>query len=108
EDAQINLRVLNALRADFGASDPQVSQWIARWIGEGFAALEQMIGGRFCFGDTPTLADCCLVPQVYNAERFKVDLLSFPKIRAVTDACASLPAFVHAHPDNQPDADRAV
>ncbi|MGZ6042143.1 MAG: maleylacetoacetate isomerase [Asticcacaulis sp.] len=103
-----NLRVLNSLRADFGASDPQVSQWIERWIGEGFAALEQMIDGRFCFGDTPTLADCCLVPQVYNAGRFKVDLSSFPKIRAVAEACAALPAFARAHPDNQPDADRAA
>ena len=102
-----NLRILNALRGDLGASDEQVAQWIGRWIGDGFDALEQMIGGGdFCYGDAPTLADCCLAPQVYNAQRFKIDLAPWPKIRAVAEACEAIPAFTVARPEFQPDADR--
>jgi glutathione S-transferase len=65
-----------------------------------------MAGGRFCFGDAPTLADCCLVPQVYNAVRFRLDMARWPKIRAVAEACDALPAFAAARPEAQPDADR--
>jgi maleylpyruvate isomerase len=102
-----NLRILNALRDDLDASDDQVSQWIARWIGDGFDALESLIGGEtFCYGDAPTLADCCLVPQVYNAQRFKIDLAPWPKIRAVAQACEAIPAFYVARPEMQPDADK--
>ena len=102
-----NLRVLNTLRGDLGASEDQVSQWMTRWIGDGFGALEQLIGGgNFCYGDAPTLADCCLVPQVYSAQRFKVDLSPWPKIRAVAEACQAIPAFYVARPEMQPDADR--
>ena len=102
-----NLRILNALRAEFEASDDQVNQWVVRWIGDGFDALERLIGGGdFCYGDAPTLADCCLVPQVYNAQRFKVDLARWPKIRAVAEACDGVPAFYVARPELQPDADR--
>ncbi len=102
-----NLRILNALRDDLEASDDQVSQWIARWIGDGFDALERLIGGdTFCYGDAPTLADCCLVPQIYNAQRFKIDLASWPKIRAVAEACEAIPAFYVARPEMQPDADK--
>lgn len=102
-----NLRILNALRGDFGATDDQVSQWIARWIGDGFDALEQLIGGGdFCYGDAPTLADCCLMPQVYSAQRFKIDLAPWPRIRAVAEACDAIPAFLVARPDMQPDADK--
>lgn len=102
-----NLRILNALRGDLGASDEQVAQWIGRWIGDGFDALEQMIGGGdFCYGDAPTLADCCLAPQVYNAQRFKIDLKPWPKIRAVAQACEAIPAFMVARPECQPDADK--
>jgi maleylpyruvate isomerase len=102
-----NLRILNALRDDLEASDDQVSQWIARWIGDGFDALERLIGGgTFCYGDAPTLADCCLVPQVYNAQRFKIDLAPWPKIRAVAQACEAIPAFYVARPEMQPDADK--
>jgi len=101
-----NLRILNALRDDFDASDDQVSHWIARWIGEGFDALETLISGNFCFGDAPTFADCCLAPQVFSAQRFKIDLARWPKIRAVTQACDALPAFYVARPEMQPDADR--
>lgn len=103
-----NLRVLNTLRQDFGASSEQVSGWIARWIADGFTALETLIerhGNGFAYGSTPTLADCCLVPQVYSAQRFKVDLTPYPRIRAVAEAAQSLPAFAAAHPDQQPDAE---
>jgi len=103
-----NLRVLNELRREFGASEEQVQAWIARWIGTGFEALEALIaqhGGAYAFGDTVTLADCYLVPQVFNARRFGIDLTPFPRLQAAADAAASLPAFEAAHPDNQPDAD---
>ncbi|PTQ60029.1 maleylpyruvate isomerase [Sphingomonas aurantiaca] len=104
-----NLRILNALRSEFGADDAAVNRWIARWIGEGFAALEVMIarhGSRFAFGATPTIADCHLVPQVYSAERFGVDLTPYPHLKAAADTARALPAFAAAHPDRQPDADR--
>ena len=104
-----NLRVLEALRSDFGASPAQVDAWIARWVTDGFAGLEVMVGGyggAFAFGDTPTLADCCLVPQVYSAERFKVDMAPFPRLRAAAERARALAPFVEAHPDRQPDADR--
>ncbi len=102
-----NLRVLQALRRDFGADEKAVNAWIARWITEGFAALEIAIGrhGRgFAFGDTPTIADCCLIPQVYSAERFAVDLTPYPHLVAAAEAARALPAFRVAHPDRQPDA----
>lgn len=102
-----NLRVLQALRRDIGADEAAVSAWIARWIGDGFAALEVLIGrhGRgFAFGDTPTIADCCLVPQVYSAERFAVDLTQYPQLMAAAETARALPAFQVAHPDRQPDA----
>jgi maleylpyruvate isomerase len=102
-----NLRVLDALRGDFGAGEDQISGWIAQWIGDGFAALERIMathGGTFAFGHAPTLADCYLVPQVYNAERFGVDLSPFSHIRAAAEAARALAAFAAAHPDQQSDA----
>lgn len=104
-----NTRVIRALTA-MQVGQAEQAQWMARWMTDGFNTLEPMIaryGQGFCFGDSPTIADCCLVPQVYSARRFKVDLEPFPAIRAVADACAALPAFVAAHPDNQPDAVKA-
>jgi maleylpyruvate isomerase len=102
-----NLRILNSLRDEFDASDDQISRWIARWIGDGFDALEQLIvGDTFCFGDAPTLADCCLAPQVFSAQRFKIDLDRWPKIRAVAQSCEAMPAFAAARPEAQPDADQ--
>ena len=104
-----NLRVLNALRADFDADTAAVTRWIARWIGDGFAALETMVerhGDGFAFGDRPTLADCHLVPQVYAAERFAVDLAPYPRLVDAARRTAALPAATAAHPDRQPDADR--
>ena len=105
-----NLRILNALRTEFGADEVAVNRWIARWIGDGFAALETLIahhGDGFAFGSTPTIADCHLVPQIYSAERFAVDLAPYPHLRAAADTARALPAFAAAHPDRQPDADRA-
>ena len=105
-----NLRILNALRAEFGADEAAVTRWIARWIGDGFAALETLIarhGDGFAFGATPTIADCHLVPQVYSAERFAVDLSPYPHLKSAADRARALLAFAAAHPDRQPDADRA-
>jgi maleylacetoacetate isomerase len=101
-----NLRILRALTG-LGIEEPGREAWIQRWISDGFEALETLIaehGKGFAFGDAPGLADCCLVPQVYNAERFKTDLTPFPAIRAVAQRCAELPAFAAAHPNTQPDA----
>ena len=101
-----NLRVLRAL-TDLGVAEPDREAWIRRWITDGFTALEQMIvehGQGYAFGSEPTLADCVLLPQVYNAERFKTDLTPFPAIRAVAARCAEHPAFAAAHPNTQPDA----
>lgn len=101
-----NVRVLRQLTR-MGVEPDARTSWARRWINEGFAALEPMIaayGQGFAFGAQPTLADCCLIPQVYSAERNAVDLSPYPAIRAVADACAEHPAFQAAHPDRQPDA----
>jgi maleylpyruvate isomerase len=100
-----NLRVLKAVK-ELGGDQ---AAWTARWIGDGFAALEQMIarhGEGFAFGSTPTIADCHLVPQVYSAERFGVELSPYPQLMAAAAAARAHPAFEAAHPDHQPDADR--
>jgi maleylpyruvate isomerase len=105
-----NLRVLQSLRQDLAANPQQVDAWIARWIGAGFEALEVLIGrhgGAYAFGDAPTLADCYLVPQVYSAERFNVDLSAFPRLVAAAATARKLPAFAAASPAQQPDADGA-
>jgi len=102
-----NLRILNYLKNELGEAQERVDAWIAHWIQEGFAALEVLIdrhGDGFAFGATPTIADCFVVPQVFNAERFSVDLTEFPKIKAVADKARALPAFAAAHPDRQPGA----
>jgi maleylpyruvate isomerase len=102
-----NLRVQTALRRDLDADDAAVASWIARWIADGFAALETLIarhGRGFAFGDAPGLADCVLVPQVYSAERFGVDLAPYPALVAAAERARRLDAFLAAHPDRQPDA----
>lgn len=99
-----NLRVLNAVRELGG----EANAWAARWIAPGFAAMEVQIarhGRGFAFGATPTLADCHLVPQVYSAERFDVDLTPYPQLMAAVERARAHPAFAAAHPDRQPDAD---
>jgi maleylacetoacetate isomerase len=101
-----NLRILRALTG-LGVDEPGREAWISRWITDGFTALEALVaehGRGYAFGDAPSLADCCLVPQVYNAERFKTDLTPFPALRAVAARCAEHPAFAAAHPNQQPDA----
>ena len=103
-----NLRVGKALRESFGADQAAVDAWAARWITPGFTALEALVarhGAGWCFGTTPTLADCYLVPQIYSARRFNVALAAFPRLLAIEAAAAAHPAFAAAHPDVQPDAD---
>ncbi len=101
-----NLRIQQQLTA-MGVDDAGRSVWTQRWINDGFKALEAMVarhGGGFAYGDAPSLADCCLIPQVYSAERYHVDLAPYPAIRAVAERAAEHPAFQAAHPDRQPDA----
>jgi maleylacetoacetate isomerase len=100
-----NLRVLKFLTADMGLSEAQKNAWYAHWIAEGFNALEALLPDHdgWCVGDAPTLADCCLVPQVANAERMKVDLSTWPRIRRITAFARQHPAFVQAEPQRQPD-----
>lgn len=104
-----NKRILDMLRAQFGADEAAVNAWCATWIASGFDALEALLQadkarGVFCFSNTPGLADVYLVPQVESARRFKVDLTPYPVILAIDQACASLPAFRDAAPAMQPDA----
>jgi maleylacetoacetate isomerase len=104
-----NLRVADHLRNELKLGDDSVDAWRRHWIVSGFEAVEQMIEpGPFCFGDAPTLADICLVPQVFSAERFGAPLESFPKIRGVAAVCAGHPAFAAAHPFKQPDAEQTA
>jgi maleylpyruvate isomerase len=104
-----NLRVLDRLRGTFGAHADAITGWIAGWIAEGFSTLEELVrrhGKGYCFGAAPTLADCTLVPQLYSAERFGVDLSPYPALMMAGEAARARPAFIAAHPDRQPDADR--
>jgi maleylacetoacetate isomerase len=95
-----NLRVLKYLTKDLGLNEQTKDRWIARWIAEGFEALEAMAGDRaYLGGDTPGIADCCLVPQMYNARRFEVALDDYPRLVAIDAACLELAAFQKAHPD---------
>ena len=104
-----NLRVLGYLKNQLGADETAKNEWYRHWINEGFTALEILLQseqtGRFCHGDTPTLADCCLIPQVYNARRFQMDLSLYPTIVRIVAECEALPAFQAAAPENQPDAE---
>ena len=104
-----NPRVLNYLTGKFGVSEDQKLEWYHHWVITGFTALEKRLSteagtGRFCHGDAPGLADCCLVPQVANARRFKVDLAPFPTITRIDATCRELEPFQKAAPENQPDA----
>ncbi|UCV03902.1 maleylacetoacetate isomerase [Dechloromonas denitrificans] len=105
-----NLRVLNYLGREFGASQEQKDAWYRHWVIEGLLAIEQMLVAQpgtatFCHGQAPTLADCCLVPQVFNARRFNCALDKMPTIQRIVAACEALPAFQNAAPANQPDAE---
>ena len=103
-----NLRVLKVLKHDLHADETQSQQWAQGWIAQGFDALETLIaryGKGFSFGDQPTFADCFLVPQIFSAQRFELDLTPWPHIVAVNERCLAHPAFERAHPRHQPDAD---
>jgi maleylacetoacetate isomerase len=102
-----NLRVLNYLKGPLGRPQDEVDQWYRHWILKGgLEAVEALIeGGHFCFGDRPSLADICLIPQVFNARRYKIDISHLEKIEAVDRHCKELPAFKAAHPLQQPDAE---
>ena len=104
-----NRRILQTLRQQFGANEDAVNAWCGTWISAGFDAYEALIAadtrrGAFSFGDTPTLADVYLIPQVESARRFKIDLTQWPHIMAVEKACMALEAFQKAAPGQQPDA----
>ena len=105
-----NLRVLQYLRREFGQDDDAIARWNREWISRGFAALETWIerhsgDGRHCFGSQVTLADVCLLPQVFNARRVALDLAPWPKLAAVAQHLEALPAFAAARPEAQPDAE---
>lgn len=96
-----NLRVLKYLKAEFGVEDAARDDWYRHWIAEGFAALERMAegSGTYLGGDAPDLADICLVPQMFNARRFNLDLAPYPTLARIDAALQALPAFAAAHPD---------
>lgn len=104
-----NLRLLNYLRDNLGQDDDGVNTWYRHWVTEGFRGLELQVAEhssaqRHCFGDSLSLADLYLVPQMYNARRFKVDLTAFPTLVAISTHLESWPAFAAARPEAQPDA----
>ncbi|MCW8882605.1 MAG: maleylacetoacetate isomerase [Sedimenticola sp.] len=104
-----NLRILKYLTSELGVTEEQKLTWYQHWINEGFQALESLLAsstetGQYCHGDTVTLADVCLVPQVYNARRFNLDLTPFSTIERIEQQCIKHTAFERAQPDNQPDA----
>ncbi len=111
-----NLPILGYLRSEFGADDAVVNRWVAHWIDRGFSALERWVASvpgapvqadaqRHCYGGQVTLADVCLVPQMFNARRFKVDVTPYRRLAAICAHLETLPAFVAARPDQQPDAE---
>jgi maleylacetoacetate isomerase len=104
-----NLRVQRYLESDMGVDEAARERWTRHWLTEGLESLEKVLAdnpstGEFCEGDIPSLADCCLVPQVYNAQRFGVALDPWPNIRRINDACLATEEFDKARPENQPDA----
>ena len=104
-----NLRVLQHIEAEYGADQSAKAAWCRRWISEGLEAAEALLAHRphttFAFADVPGMADVYLMPQLFSAERFGVDVAPYPRLRAVSEACAARPEFEKAHPANQPDAE---
>jgi maleylacetoacetate isomerase len=105
-----NLRVLQHLRKALGQSEEAVNGWYRHWIADGLAKLEadltQVKGsGRFCHGDAPTMADCCLIPQIFNAQRYQCDTTPYPTAMRIFAECMKLEAFDRAQPSKQPDAE---
>jgi maleylpyruvate isomerase len=101
-----NLRVLDYLKGSLGHSQAETDAWYRHWILKGgLEPIEAMLpGDRFCFGSAPTLADCCLIPQLFNARRFEIDYSHLRKVVRVEESCRDLEAFAAAHPMRQPDA----
>ena len=104
-----NLRVLQYFENEWGVPQAERETWARHWMADGFAAFEALLHdhpstGAFCDGDVPTMADCCLVPQVYNARRFGLDMSPYPTVVRIEQACLALPEFDAARPENQPDA----
>jgi maleylacetoacetate isomerase len=104
-----NLRVLKHIRAAYKLDEEGVNSWYRHWIAEGFQMMESFFAengkhGKFCFRDQVTMADCCLVPQVFNAQRYRCDLKPYPTVMRIHEACMKLDAFVLAQPSRQPDA----
>jgi maleylpyruvate isomerase len=101
--------VLQHLKRALGQSEEQVNAWYRHWIGDGLAKFEAelLLNGKskFCYGDVPTMAECCLVPQIFNAKRYNCDLAPYPTTMHVFDACMKLEAFDRAQPSKQPDAE---
>ena len=104
-----NLRVLRYLRRELEADEPTVQRWYSHWIAESFRGLETIAAhfsaGSYCFGDAVSLADVCLIPQIYNARRFSCDLTPYPTLVRIADALRETPAFFAAAPEQQPDAE---
>jgi len=105
-----NLRVLRYLVRDLKVSEDDKNAWYRHWCEQGLASLETMLSrdsrtGRFCYGDAPSLADCCLVPQIANAQRLNCDLSAMPTLMRINEACLALDAFAKAAPARQPDAE---
>ncbi|HEV7477173.1 MAG TPA: maleylacetoacetate isomerase [Burkholderiales bacterium] len=104
-----NLRTLQYLKRALGQSEDQVNAWYRHWVADGLAKFEADLGrggtGKFCHGDSPTMADCCLVPQIFNAKRYQCDLAPYPVTMRIFDACMKLEAFDRAQPSKQPDAE---
>jgi maleylacetoacetate isomerase len=104
-----NLRVLTYLRGELALDEAAVAKWYAHWVAEAFRPLETFVarfsGGRYCFGDSLTLADVYLVPQMYNARRFNCDLTPYPTLVRVASGLEAEPAFARAAPNLQPDAE---
>jgi maleylacetoacetate isomerase len=102
-----NMRILRYLQEELGATDAQKNAWYHHWIREGLTAVETLLArhghGAYCFGDAPTLADCCLVPQVFNGQRFDVDFGGLTRTMAAFEACMRHPAFQQAQPSSCPD-----
>ena len=104
-----NLRVLQYFEQEWNVPQPERDEWVKHWIADGFAAAEAMLAdhpstGTYCEGNVPSIADCCLIPQIYNARRFGVDMAPYPTLQRVEAACLALPAFDAARPERQPDA----
>ena len=102
-----NLRVLQHLKRSLGQSEEQVNAWYRHWIADGLAKLEAQLDpkAKFAYGDAPTMADCCLVPQIFNAKRYDCNLAPYPTTMRVFEQCMRLEAFDRAQPANQPDAE---